>query len=219
MAVYSDADVNGMHVAMADEAVRIGKAAAVDSYLKGDVIIEVAKKTGAQAIHPGYGFLSENAQFAGLCASAGIVFIGPPASAIVTMGSKSASKHLMTKAGVPVVPGYHGENQDGNFLREQARKMGYPVLIKAVHGGGGKGMRIVHEDALFFEMLESAKRESKSSFKNDDVLVEKYIMRPRHIEFQVFADKHKNAVHLYERDCSVQRRHQKVLEEAPAVLN
>jgi 3-methylcrotonyl-CoA carboxylase alpha subunit len=216
VAVYSEADADAKHVAMCDEAVLIGPAAARDSYLKADTILQVAKATGAQAIHPGYGFLSENADFARACENAGIVFIGPPASAIDAMGSKSAAKTLMEKADVPLVPGYHGDNQDADFLRAQADKMGYPVLLKASAGGGGKGMRIVENTADFNQSLLSCKREAISSFGDDKVLVEKYLDRPRHIEIQVFADGQGNCVYLFERDCSVQRRHQKVLEEAPA---
>lgn len=216
VAVYSDADADARHVAYCDEAVHIGGAAARDSYLRGDHIIEMARATGAQAIHPGYGFLSENEAFAEACAAAGLVFIGPPASAIRAMGSKSAAKQLMERAGVPLVPGYHGEDQDPALLRREADRIGYPVLLKASAGGGGKGMRVV-EDAQGFEAaLASVKREASASFGDDKVLVEKYLTRPRHIEIQVFADSHGNCVHLFERDCSVQRRHQKVLEEAPA---
>jgi 3-methylcrotonyl-CoA carboxylase alpha subunit len=216
VAVYSEADANAKHVAMCDESVLIGPAAARDSYLKGDTILQVAKSTGAQAIHPGYGFLSENEAFARACENAGIVFIGPPASAIRAMGSKSAAKTLMEKADVPLVPGYHGDNQESNFLQEQSDRMGYPVLLKASAGGGGKGMRIVEQSAEFKAALESCKREAISSFGDDKVLVEKYLTRPRHIEIQVFADTRGDCVYLFERDCSVQRRHQKVLEEAPA---
>jgi 3-methylcrotonyl-CoA carboxylase alpha subunit len=216
VAVYSDADATARHVSMADEAYRIGPAAAKDSYLRGDLIIEVAKRAGAQAIHPGYGFLSENEDFAAACASAGLVFIGPPPSAIRAMGSKSAAKTLMEKAGVPLVPGYHGDKQDAAFLQSQADKIGYPVLIKASAGGGGKGMRIVEKSADFAGALASCQREAKASFGDDRVLVEKYLSRPRHIEIQVFADTQGQCVSLFERDCSVQRRHQKVLEEAPA---
>ncbi|MGA9795483.1 MAG: acetyl/propionyl/methylcrotonyl-CoA carboxylase subunit alpha [Rhizomicrobium sp.] len=216
VAVYSDADAHAMHVAMADEAVHIGAAPARESYLKGDIILAAAKKTGAQAIHPGYGFLSENAQFAEACSAAGIVFVGPPASAITAMGLKDRAKALMQKAGVAVVPGYLGEDQAPKHLASEAAKIGYPVLIKAVAGGGGKGMRRVDAPAEFDAALESAKRESKSSFGDDRVLIEKYVTRPRHIEMQVFADSHGNAVHLFERDCSLQRRHQKVIEEATA---
>jgi 3-methylcrotonyl-CoA carboxylase alpha subunit len=216
VAVYSDADVEAKHVAVCDEAVRIGPAAASESYLRGERIIEVALACGAQAIHPGYGFLSENAAFAEACAQAGLVFIGPPASAIRAMGSKSAAKTLMEKARVPLVPGYHGDNQDAALLNAEADRIGYPVLLKASAGGGGKGMRIVERSADFKEALASCKREAISSFGDDKVLVEKYLTRPRHIEIQVFADSHGDCVYLFERDCSVQRRHQKVLEEAPA---
>ena len=216
VAVYSEADANARHVRMADEAVLIGPAAARESYLVADRILQVAKETGAEAVHPGYGFLSENAEFAEACERAGIVFIGPPASAIRAMGLKSASKVLMEKAKVPLTPGYHGDNQDPAFLAKQADAIGYPVLIKASAGGGGKGMRRVDNAADFDAGLTSCKREAINAFGNDDVLVEKYILKPRHIEIQVFGDRHGNCVYLFERDCSVQRRHQKVLEEAPA---
>ncbi|KAF0852632.1 mitochondrial branched-chain amino acid degradation methylcrotonyl-CoA carboxylase alpha subunit [Andalucia godoyi] len=216
VAVYSDADKNAMHVQMADHAVRIGSPPARESYLLADRIIQAAKSTGAQAIHPGYGFLSENAKFAEQLAADKLVFVGPPASAIRAMGSKSESKRIMEKANVPCVPGYHGDNQDPKFLEETARKIGYPIMIKAVSGGGGKGMRIVHTPDQFHEMLESAKREAKASFNDDVVLLERYISEPRHIEVQVFVDNMNNAVYLFERDCSVQRRHQKIIEEAPA---
>ncbi|WP_227458493.1 acetyl/propionyl/methylcrotonyl-CoA carboxylase subunit alpha [Cupriavidus pauculus] len=216
VAVYSDADADARHVAFCDEAVHIGGAAARDSYLRADHIIEMAKETGAQAIHPGYGFLSENEDFARACTEAGLVFIGPPASAIHAMGSKSAAKQLMEKAAVPLVPGYHGEDQDAALLRREADRIGYPVLLKASAGGGGKGMRVVEAGDGFEAALASVKREASASFGDDKVLVEKYLTRPRHIEIQVFADTHGNCVYLFERDCSVQRRHQKVLEEAPA---
>mmetsp|Transcript_20611 Transcript_20611/g.39880 ORF Transcript_20611/g.39880 Transcript_20611/m.39880 type:complete len:728 (+) Transcript_20611:36-2219(+) len=216
VAVFSDADAGSMHVMMADEAVRIGEPPANQSYLLSEKILEVAHETGAQAIHPGYGFLSENAKFADACAEAGVKFIGPPSDAIKAMGSKSASKIIMTDANVPVVPGYHGEDQSEEKLVAEAKKIGYPIMIKAVLGGGGKGMRIVRSEDEFLPMLDSAKREAMKSFKDDNVLLERFIERPRHIEFQVFADQQGNAVHLFERDCSVQRRHQKVLEEAPA---
>jgi 3-methylcrotonyl-CoA carboxylase alpha subunit len=216
VAVYSEADANARHVRLADDAVLIGPAAARESYLVADRILQVAKETGAEAVHPGYGFLSENAEFADACARAGIVFIGPPASAIRAMGLKSASKALMEKAKVPLTPGYHGDNQDPAFLAQQADAIGYPVLIKASAGGGGKGMRRVDSAADFDAGLSSCKREAINAFGNDDVLVEKYILKPRHIEIQVFGDTHGNCVYLFERDCSVQRRHQKVLEEAPA---
>ena len=216
VAVYSDADANSRHVAACDEAVHIGGPAPRDSYLRAERILQAARDTGAQAVHPGYGFLSENEGFAQACADAGIAFVGPPASAIAAMGSKSAAKTLMEKAGVPLVPGYHGDNQDPAFLHEQADQIGYPVLIKASAGGGGKGMRIVEASADFDAALVSCKREAASSFGDDRVLIERYLQKPRHIEIQVFADTHGNVVYLFERDCSVQRRHQKVIEEAPA---
>ena len=216
VAVYSDADANARHVAECDEAYRLGPAAAKESYLLGDKIIAIAQQCGAEAIHPGYGFLSENEGFAKACAKSGIVFIGPPPAAIRAMGLKAETKQLMEKAGVPLTPGYHGGNQDPAFLQNEAGQIGYPVLIKASAGGGGKGMRIVEEDAGFAAALASCKREAASSFGDDAVLIEKYLTRPRHIEIQVFADTHGNCVYLFERDCSVQRRHQKVLEEAPA---
>ncbi|MBT9289035.1 acetyl-CoA carboxylase biotin carboxylase subunit [Prosthecodimorpha staleyi] len=216
VAVYSDADATAAHVAAADEAVRLGPAPARDSYLKVDAILEAARVTGADAIHPGYGFLSENAAFAEACAVAGIVFVGPPASAIRAMGSKSAAKQLMERAGVPLVPGYHGDDQDPGLLAEAAAAIGYPVLIKASAGGGGKGMKVVESAAGFAEALASARREAANAFGDDRVLVEKYLTRPRHIEIQVFADSFGETVHLFERDCSIQRRHQKVIEEAPA---
>lgn len=216
VAVYSEADARARHVAACDEAVLIGPAPAKESYLLGDKIIAVALATGAQAIHPGYGFLSENAGFAEACAKAGLVFIGPPASAIHAMGSKSAAKALMEKANVPLVPGYHGDSQDADFLQKEADRISYPVLLKASAGGGGKGMRIVDKAEDFKAALASCKREAINSFGDDKVLVERYLTRPRHIEIQVFADGHGECVYLFERDCSVQRRHQKVLEEAPA---
>jgi len=216
VAVYSDADAGARHVRLADEALHIGPAAARESYLVIERIIEAARSSGAQAIHPGYGFLSENQAFAKACAEAGIVFIGPPVAAIQAMGSKSEAKTLMGKAGVPLTPGYHGSNQDAAFLHAQADQIGYPVLIKASAGGGGKGMRRVDASDEFEAALASCKREAASSFGDDRVLVEKYLLRPRHIEIQVFGDSQGNVVYLFERDCSVQRRHQKVLEEAPA---
>ena len=216
VAVYSDADAGAKHVALADEALHIGPAPARESYLRGEHIIELAKAHGVEAIHPGYGFLSENEDFARACEKADIVFIGPPADAIHAMGSKSHAKEIMDKAGVPLVPGYHGDNQDPDFLAKEADKMGYPVLIKASLGGGGKGMRLVDKSGDFAAALESCKREALNAFGDDHVLVERFVTRPRHIELQVFADSHGQAVHLFERDCSVQRRHQKVLEEAPA---
>ncbi|MFA7291468.1 MAG: acetyl/propionyl/methylcrotonyl-CoA carboxylase subunit alpha [Rhodocyclaceae bacterium] len=216
VAVYSEADAEARHVRLADEAVCIGPAAARESYLVVDKIIDAAKRTGAQAIHPGYGFLSENAGFAERCATEGIIFVGPPASSIRAMGSKSAAKSLMEKASVPLTPGYHGDNQEPAFLHQQADAIGYPVLIKASAGGGGKGMRLVEKSEDFEAALASCKREAQSSFGDERVLVERYVTRPRHIEIQVFADTQGNGVYLFERDCSVQRRHQKVLEEAPA---
>jgi 3-methylcrotonyl-CoA carboxylase alpha subunit len=216
VAIHSDADARAQHVLACDQAVAIGPAPVSESYLKADHILAAARATGAQAIHPGYGFLSENPGFADAVAAAGLVFIGPPASAIRAMGLKDASKRLMVEAGVPVTPGYHGENQDPGFLAEQAANIGYPVLIKASAGGGGKGMRKVDRPEEFAAALKSARSEAASSFGHDHVLIEKYILNPRHIEVQVFGDSHGNTVHLYERDCSAQRRHQKVIEEAPA---
>jgi len=216
VAVYSEADAGAKHVAVCDEAVLIGGASAKDSYLRGDKILEVAKATGAQAIHPGYGFLSENAEFAEAVEAAGLVFIGPSGASMRAMGSKSAAKQLMEQAKVPLVPGYHGDEQDPELLQSEANRIGYPVLLKASAGGGGKGMRVVERSEDFQAALASCKREAISSFGDDKVLVEKYLTRPRHIEIQVFADKLGNCVYLHERDCSVQRRHQKVLEEAPA---
>ena len=216
VAVYSDADTSAKHVSFCDEAVHIGGSAPKDSYLRWERIIDAAKATGAEAIHPGYGFLSENEEFAKACAEAGLVFIGPPASAIKAMGLKAESKQLMEKAGVPLVPGYHGADQDPALLQREADRIGYPVLIKASAGGGGKGMRAVEKSEDFAAALASCQREAINSFGNDTVLVEKYAQRPRHIEIQVFGDVQGNYVYLFERDCSVQRRHQKVLEEAPA---
>jgi len=216
VAVYSDADASARHVRACDEAVHVGGNAPRESYLQWQRIIDAARATGAQAIHPGYGFLSENEAFAKACAEAGIVFIGPPASAIAAMGSKSAAKTLMEKAGVPLVPGYHGSNNDPAFLAGEAARIGYPVLIKASAGGGGKGMRRVDRAEDFAAALASCQREAQSSFGDEHVLVERYVTRPRHIEIQVFGDSHGQCVYLFERDCSVQRRHQKVLEEAPA---
>ncbi|SPH17319.1 Acetyl-/propionyl-coenzyme A carboxylase alpha chain [Defluviimonas aquaemixtae] len=215
VAVYSDADRTARHVAMADEAVHIGGSAPKDSYLRGDAIIAAAKATGARAIHPGYGFLSENPDFVDAVEKAGLVFIGPSSSAIRAMGLKDAAKKLMEEAGVPVVPGYHGDNQDPEHLAGAAEAIGYPVLIKAVAGGGGKGMRLVEREKEFANALDSARGEAQTAFGNPAVLIEKYIEKPRHIEVQVFGDG-KRAVHLFERDCSLQRRHQKVIEEAPA---
>ncbi len=216
VAVYSDADTNAKHVAVCDEAVHIGGSAPAESYLRWERIIEAAQATGAQAIHPGYGFLSENEACAQACAQAGLVFIGPPAAAIQAMGLKAESKRLMGEAGVPLVPGYHGADQDGKLLQKEADRIGYPVLIKASAGGGGKGMRVVEKSADFAAALASCQREAIHSFGDAAVLIEKYVQRPRHIEIQVFGDTQGNCVYLFERDCSVQRRHQKVLEEAPA---
>ena len=216
VAVYSEADANARHVRLADEAVLLGPAAARESYLVADKIVDACKRTGAQAAHPGYGFLSENADFAEALAANGIAFIGPPASAIRAMGSKSEAKKLMGAAKVPLTPGYHGNDQTPALLHLAANRIGYPVLIKAAAGGGGKGMRLVDKAEDFPDALASCKREAASSFGNEHVLIEKYITRPRHIEIQVFADTQGNCVYLFERDCSVQRRHQKVLEEAPA---
>ena len=216
VAVYADADAEAMHVKACDEAVHIGGSAPAQSYLQWQRILDAARATGAQAVHPGYGFLSENDAFATACAEAGLVFIGPKPASIRAMGLKAESKRLMANAGVPLVPGYHGENQDSAFLQEQADVIGYPVLIKASAGGGGKGMRVVSQAGDFAAALSSCQREAINSFANDAVLIEKYVQRPRHIEIQIFGDNHGNCVSLFERDCSVQRRHQKVLEEAPA---
>lgn len=216
VAVYSDADANAQHVRACDQAVRIGGPEPRDSYLKIDAILAAARAAGAHAVHPGYGFLSENEHFARACEEAGLIFVGPPAQAIAAMGSKSAAKALMERAGVPLVPGYHGDEQAPDFLHRQADAIGYPVLIKASAGGGGKGMRIVESSGAFLEALRSCQREAASSFGDDRVLIERYITKPRHIEIQVFGDQHGQYVYLFERDCSVQRRHQKVIEEAPA---
>ncbi|MCP1726129.1 3-methylcrotonyl-CoA carboxylase alpha subunit [Natronospira proteinivora] len=216
VAVYSDADAGARHVRMADEAVHIGPAAAAESYLKADRILEVARETGAEAVHPGYGFLSENTAFARACQKAGIVFIGPKPDSIDQMGSKSASKTIMEKAGVPVVPGYHGDDQSNDILISEAKKIGFPLMIKAVSGGGGKGMRVVREEKELQTALDGARREGKSSFGDDRVLLEKFIEQPRHIEFQVFGDSQGNVIHLFERECSLQRRYQKIVEETPS---
>ncbi len=216
VAVYSDADRNALHVQLADEAIHIGAAPARESYLLAERILDAARSTGAQAIHPGYGFLSENAEFAAACLASNIVFIGPPTGAIEAMGSKSAAKQIMEAAEVPLVPGYHGDDQSPALLRSEAEKMGYPVLLKATAGGGGKGMRQVWSGEEFDEALAAAKRESLAGFGDDTMLVEKYLTQPRHVEVQVFCDSHGNSVYLAERDCSVQRRHQKIIEEAPA---
>jgi 3-methylcrotonyl-CoA carboxylase alpha subunit len=216
VAVYSEADANARHVRLADEAICIGPAAARESYLVAERILDAARRAGAQAVHPGYGFLAENDRFAAACTDAGLVFIGPPAAAIRAMGSKSAAKQIMGAANIPLIPGYHGDNQDPAYLNTQADVLGYPILIKAVAGGGGKGMRLVESSGDFSAALASCRREAASSFGNDQVLLEKYLVRSRHIEIQIFADTQGNCIHLFERDCSVQRRHQKVLEEAPA---
>ncbi len=216
IAVFSEADADALHVSLADRAYPIGPAPARESYLNIARIIETAKAAGAEAIHPGYGFLSENPAFAEACAAAGIVFVGPPPSAMRAMGSKSAAKALMAQSDVPLLPGYHGERQEPDFLADQAARIGFPVVIKAVSGGGGRGMRVVTEAGDFATALQSAQQEGASAFSDDRVLIERYLQRPRHIEVQVFADTHGNAVHLFERDCSAQRRHQKVIEEAPA---
>ena len=216
IAVYSDADAGALHVRLCDEAYRLGPAPARDSYLAIDKLIAVAGEAGAACVHPGYGFLAERAEFAEACAAAGVVFVGPPPRAIRAMGLKDRAKALMAKAGVPVVPGYHGDLQEPAFLRQKAYEIGYPVLIKAVAGGGGKGMRRVDRHADFDAALEGAAREALSAFGDARVLIEKYVTSPRHIEIQVFADSHGNVIHLNERDCSLQRRHQKVIEEAPA---
>nr|XP_050866201.1 methylcrotonoyl-CoA carboxylase subunit alpha, mitochondrial isoform X2 [Vespula vulgaris] len=216
VAVYSDVDRNAMHVDLADEAYCIGPAQSSQSYLRQDKIISVAKRAKCQAIHPGYGFLSENVEFAELCQKENIIFIGPPANAIRDMGIKNKSKEIMAKAGVPVIPGYHGDDQSNETLLSEAKKIGYPLMIKAIRGGGGKGMRIVLNENEFLNALESARTESQKAFGDSAVLLERYVDKPRHVEVQIFADKHGNAVYLFERDCSIQRRHQKVIEEAPA---
>ena len=216
VAVYSEADRNALHVKMADESVSIGPSSSSESYLVGEKIIQAALDTGAEAIHPGYGFLSENAEFCRQCATNNLVFIGPPVAAILAMGSKSAAKNIMAEAGVPLVPGYHGDDQNPDIIKQTSNKMGYPVLLKAAAGGGGKGMRAVYSEAEFDEALNAAKREAINGFNDDIMLVEKYLLKPRHVEIQIFCDSHQNAVYLFERDCSVQRRHQKVIEEAPA---
>src|SRR5690606_16969292 len=216
VAVYSDADAAARHVGLCDEAWRLGPAPARESYLDAARVLEIARRSGARAIHPGYGFLSENEAFARAVAEAGLVFVGPPASSIAAMGDKAAAKRLMEQAKVPLVPGYHGTEQSDAKLAAEAERVGYPVLIKASAGGGGKGMRIVENAAQFDAMLASCRREAKNAFGDDTVLVERYVARPRHIEVQVFADTRGNCIHLFERDCSVQRRHQKVVEEAPA---
>src|SRR5262249_23317356 len=216
VAVYSEADRGAMHVALADEAVLLGEARARDSYLNIERVSEAARRTGAEAVHPGYGFLSENAEFAQACASAGVVFVGPTAEMMIAMGSKSGSKALMEKAGVPLVPGYHREAQDDATLAAAAQKIGFPVLVKASAGGGGRGMRIVREASELAAAIVSAKREAKAAFGDDRLLIEKYVDNPRHIEVQVIGDSHGNLVSLFERECTLQRRHQKVIEEAPS---
>lgn len=216
VAIYSDADSHALHVKLADEAYRIGPAPSNESYLKGNTIIEIAQHCAAQAIHPGYGFLAENADFAEACEKAGLIFIGPPSATIRAMGSKSLAKQMMKKAGVPLLPGYHGDDQRLETFVATIQTIGYPVLLKAAAGGGGKGMRIVRQEQELAEALHSAKREALASFGNDKMLVEKYLNNPRHIEVQIFSDSHGNTLHLFDRDCSIQRRHQKILEEAPA---
>ena len=216
VAVYSEADASALHVKTADRAIWIGPAPARDSYLNTGALLAAARQSGADAVHPGYGFLSENPAFVDACAEAGLIFVGPPAEAMRAMGSKSAAKALMERSGVPLLPGYHGENQDATFLADQAVRIGFPVMIKAVAGGGGRGMRVVTAANDFAQALAAARQESASAFGDDRVLIERYLERPRHIEVQIFADAHGNVVHLFERDCSVQRRHQKVIEEAPA---
>src|SRR5580658_1623911 len=216
VAVYSQADANARHVRLADQAICVGPAAARDSYLNMDRIIAAARASGAQAVHPGYGFLSENPEFAQRCAAAGLTFIGPTVDAMRAMSSKATAKHLMERSGVPLLPGYHGEDQTPQHLRREAERIGYPVLIKATAGGGGKGMRVVEQAEQFEERLASCQREAQASFGDARVLLEKFLLRPRHIEVQIFGDSHGQVVHLFERDCSSQRRHQKVLEEALA---
>ena len=216
VAVFSEADADAPHVRACDEAWPIGPSPAAESYLRADVILEIAKRVGADAVHPGYGFLSENAVFARLCEEAGIIFVGPPASAIEAMGSKAGAKALMQAAGVPLVPGYHGDDQSPECLAQEARKIGFPVLLKASAGGGGKGMRVIAAESELAAGIEGAAREGVASFGDGRLIVEKYLQRPRHVEVQVFADRHGSTLHLFERDCSAQRRHQKILEEAPA---
>ena len=218
LGLYSDADANAKHGHMVDEAYYLGSNSLQESYLNQEKILALALRHGAQAIHPGYGFLSENAKFADACEASGIKFIGPPSKAITQMGNKSESKRVMEAAGVPLVQGYHGANQDPKFLLEKAKEIGFPVMIKAVLGGGGKGMRTCFKEDEFLSLLQQAKDEGLNSFNDDEMLVEKYVQRPKHIEVQVFGDQHGNYVHLFERDCSVQRRHQKVIEEAPSFL-
>lgn len=216
VAVYSDADANSLHTSLADEAYNIGPAPSQESYLRGDRVLDIARKSGCQAIHPGYGFLSENVEFANQCEKEGVIFMGPPASAIRDMGIKSTSKHIMSAAGVPIINGYHGEDQSDDHLLSEARKIGFPLMIKAVRGGGGKGMRIAEKEEDFMDQLNSARTESQKAFGDSSMLLERYVRSPRHVEVQVFADQYGDAVYLWERDCSVQRRHQKIIEEAPA---
>jgi 3-methylcrotonyl-CoA carboxylase alpha subunit len=216
VAVYSDADMDAMHVEMADEAYRLGPAAASESYLNGTRLIEIVRRAGAQAIHPGYGFLAENARFAESCADAGVAFIGPPAAAIRAMGSKSAALDLMSRSGVPVLPGYRGDDQSPEALLEAAKSVGFPLMVKPVAGGGGKGMRIVASEAELGPAIDSSRREAQAAFGDGQLMLERYLERARHVEVQIFADVHGNTLHLYERDCSIQRRHQKIIEEAPA---
>jgi 3-methylcrotonyl-CoA carboxylase alpha subunit len=216
VAVYSEVDVDALHVRLADEAYPIGAAAAADSYLRVHTIVEVARHSGAQAIHPGYGFLSENPALAEACAAADIAFVGPPAEAIRAMGAKDQARRIMQDAEVPVVPGYHDDNRDLKVVTTQARLIGFPIMVKAVAGGGGRGIRVAERELDLTEAIAAARREAQSAFGDDRVLIEKLVQRPRHIEVQVFTDTRGNAVHLYERDCSVQRRHQKVIEEAPS---
>ncbi|HFD15321.1 MAG TPA: 3-methylcrotonyl-CoA carboxylase, partial [Rhodospirillales bacterium] len=216
IAVFSDADTDARHLRMADEAVRLGPAPATESYLRIDRILEAARRTGAAAVHPGYGFLAENAAFAEAVRDAGLVFVGPPPEVMRRLGDKDSAKRLAETAGVPLVPGYHGERQDEAFLAERAREIGFPLLIKAAAGGGGRGMRRVEREEAFAEALAACRREAAAAFGDDRVLLERWIARPRHVEVQIFADDHGRCVHLFERDCTVQRRHQKILEEAPA---
>ena len=216
IAIYSDVDASAPHVTIADEAVNLGDPTPIESYLNIPKIIQIAKEHGAEAIHPGYGFLAENPDFAQTCNKAGIKFIGPSPKVISLMGDKIAAKKTMEKAGVPVIPGYHGSNQDNKTLVKEGKKIGFPLLVKAAAGGGGKGMRIVPSEDILLESIESAKRESKSSFGDDTVFLEKYLEKPRHIEFQILADEHGHIIHLFERECSIQRRHQKIVEESPS---
>lgn len=216
VAIYSDVDNNAPHVQLADETVNLGDPTPIESYLNIPKIIKIAQEVNAEAIHPGYGFLAENPDFAKSCNDVGIKFIGPSANVIALMGDKIEAKKLMEKAGVPVIPGYHGEKQDEQSLVKEGKKIGFPLLVKAAAGGGGKGMRIVHSENILVEAIESAKRESKSAFGDDTVFLEKYLDKPRHIEFQILADEHGNIVHLFERECSIQRRHQKIIEETPS---